>query len=67
MILGSYLRLPVYGIFLFVGYRMDPESLHGLFGALAGLMAVRYVPIYTALTRARANRRAKTTEKTPPD
>lgn len=57
MILGTYARLPVYGVFLYLGYRMDPETLHGLFGALAGLMAVRYVPIYFALARARAERR----------
>ena len=60
MVLGSYVRLPIYGLFLFIGYRMDPESLHGLFGALAGIMAVRYVPVYFALAHARAERRAAT-------
>lgn len=57
MVLGTYLRLPIYGVFLYIGYRMDPETLHGLFGALAGIMVVRYVPIFVALSRARAERR----------
>ncbi len=60
MVLGTYFRLPIYGIFLYIGYRLDPESLHGLFGALAGIMVVRYVPIFVALSRARAERRRAT-------
>lgn len=62
MVLSTYIRLPVYGLFLYLGYRVDPVSLHGLFGALAGLMVVRYVPVYSAIVAARAER-----NRQPPD
>jgi len=58
MILGTYLRLPVYGLAIYLGYRMDPHALHGLFGALAGIMVVRYVPISHAIARSRASQKS---------
>jgi len=65
MIAGSYVRLVVYGVFLGVGYWMDKTTLHGLFGALAGLMVVRYVPVFAALARARADRATTNSDDRP--
>ena len=53
MIAGTYLRMILYAVFLYIAYRVDPAGLQGFFGALAALLTVRFVPIYLALARAR--------------
>ncbi len=59
MVVGAYMRLIVYGLFLFAGYWLDRETLHGFFGALAGLMAARFVSIYGSLVGALRQRRTR--------
>ena len=58
MVAGAYVRLGVYAAALISGYYLDPTSLHGLFGALAGVMVVRLVPVYSAIVASRGGRRA---------
>jgi hypothetical protein len=68
MLVGVYVRLIVYAIFLYVAYLLDPSELRGFFGALAGLVGVRFVPPFAALARARADRtRSQAGEPRPPD
>jgi hypothetical protein len=43
-------RLLFYGIVLAWGYRLDPDSLHGLLGATAGLFLIRGVVVFLGVT-----------------
>jgi hypothetical protein len=59
MLAGAYMRLLVYAMFLIAGYMLDRRTLHGFFGAFAGLMTVRLVPIYGSLAATRLRTRAR--------
>jgi hypothetical protein len=56
MIAGTYARLTVYAVFLAGGYYLDPVTLHGFFGALAGILLIRFVHVYAAVMNARRAR-----------
>ena len=53
MIAGTYTRVAVYGVFLAAGYYLNRDTLHGFFGALAGIILIRFVQLYAAVVRTR--------------
>lgn len=46
----SALRLAFYGLVLAEAYTLDPASMHGLIGAVAGILAIRFVQVFLGLT-----------------
>ncbi len=46
----TFVRLLIYALVLYRAYRLDQESLYGLFAAVAGLFIIRIVMIFVALT-----------------
>jgi len=50
----TFYRLAVYGAFLFIAYRLDPDHLRGFFGGVAGLLSTRLALTFLAVRDARA-------------
>ncbi len=46
----TYLRFALYGVVLFRAYTLDRESYHGLLGAVAGVLIIRFVIVFLGLT-----------------
>lgn len=43
-------RLGLYGIVLAKAYTLDPESMHGLMGAVAGILTIHAAQVFLGLT-----------------
>jgi len=43
---GTFLRLLLYGIVLYRAYTLDPETMRGLIGAVAGILVIRFVAVF---------------------
>jgi len=55
----TFYRLAVYGVFLFVAYRLDTRNLHGLLGGVAGLLSTRFAVTFLAIRDSMAATRIK--------
>lgn len=50
----TYYRLAIYGVFLFIAYRLDQTNLHGFMGGIGGLLVTRLVLTFVAIRDSRA-------------
>lgn len=47
---GTFLRFILYGAALFRAYTLDREDMHGLLGAVAGILVIRFVTVFMGIT-----------------
>lgn len=47
---GTFFRLLLYGVVLYRAYTLDSENLHGLLGAVAGILVIRFVAVFMGFT-----------------
>ncbi len=45
-----FFRLLLYGVVLYRAYTLDSENLHGLLGALVGILVIRFVAVFMGFT-----------------
>lgn len=50
----TYYRLAIYGVFLFIAYRIDPVEMRGFMGGIGGLLVTRIVTTFLAIRDSRA-------------
>lgn len=46
----SVFRFAIYGAVLYRAFALDEETLHGLLGAIAGILVIRFVLIFLGIT-----------------
>lgn len=47
---GTFFRLLLYGVVLYRAYALDTENMHGLLGAVVGILVIRFVAVFMGFT-----------------